>query len=59
MKCLLRNSCSHKYLCCNFCAEKKCTDRCKDKFHHCDYWYNIDIKSKEDEYINPRKEVKI
>lgn len=57
MKCLLRNSCSHKYLCCNFCNDKKCSIRCNDKFHNCNYWYNININSKEDENINPRKEV--
>lgn len=56
MKCLLRNSCTHKYLCCNFCTDKRCIDRCKDDCKNCKYFYDIKINSSEQENISPRKE---
>lgn len=38
MKCHLRNTCERKYLCCHYCADKKCTVRCNDEVVGCKWF---------------------
>lgn len=38
MKCLISNLCKDKSLCCSFCNEKRCADRCKDDHSKCKYF---------------------
>jgi hypothetical protein len=36
--CIYRNTCvENKYLCCHFCKDKKCEDRCLDNIDTCKY----------------------
>lgn len=58
MKCALRNTCARKYLCCNYCKEKKCDDRCKDDHKDCKYFCNIpdDLTNPEETATPPRSQ---
>lgn len=38
MKCILRGSCVHPNRCCSMCPDKKCWQRCKDKYKDCKYF---------------------
>lgn len=38
MRCVLSNSCTDRALCCNFCENKRCKDRCKDEHEKCKYF---------------------
>lgn len=42
MKCYLKNSCTHKYLCCSFCKDK-CDIKCKDNYITCKWFDNTTI----------------
>ena len=36
--CILKNTCvENKHLCCHFCKNKKCDDRCLDDIDKCKY----------------------
>lgn len=36
--CILKNTCiENKHLCCHFCKNKKCDDRCLDNIDECKY----------------------
>lgn len=59
MKCWLSNSCEHKYLCCNFCNNKKCPDRCHGDFENCQYSCTLRVLNEEDEKISPRKDERL
>lgn len=41
MKCVWENLCGRKYLCCNFCAIKKCDLRCQDNHEKCKFFCDI------------------
>lgn len=47
MTCLLRNTCSNRYLCCHFCKNKQCELRCKDKHATCS-WFDKRDPTQED-----------
>lgn len=40
MVCRWKNSCNYKYLCCSYCTEKKCPDRCYCDNKECGYLLN-------------------
>lgn len=35
MKCALKNFCEKKFLCCHYCTNKRCWQRCTDKNTQC------------------------
>lgn len=39
MRCLFYSYCEEpKYLCCNFCSDKKCDKRCFDNYRNCKFY---------------------
>lgn len=38
MKCFLKSFCKKKFLCCHFCLNKKCWQRCTDKTTKCKWF---------------------
>ena len=42
MTCLLKNNCANQYLCCHFCDNKKCSERCKATHKNCSWHENGD-----------------
>lgn len=55
MKCVIPNNCKKKFLCCNFCKNKNCDERCKDDFKKCIYFLKIkcNINNIDDCNYNP------
>ena len=49
MKCLLRNDCKDRDLCCSFCPVEGCEMRCKDDHAKCKFF-------EESPLVNPEKE---
>lgn len=41
MKCNLKNFCEKNFLCCHFCPNKKCWQRCNDKIADCK-WFSAE-----------------
>ena len=44
MNCQLQNSCIDKHLCCRFCDNKKCDQRCKDSYKSCRWFIDKEYK---------------
>lgn len=48
MKCILTNSCVDRNLCCSYCGDNKCDQRCKNNPNECK-WFE-----KSSEYKKPK-----
>lgn len=46
MKCLIKNSCKYKNLCCAKCKKKNCPTKCLDSPDNCKYFEDIRIDLK-------------
>lgn len=57
MKCSLHNLCEKKYLCCRFCYDKKCPDRCKDDHSNCKFFNKVkcDVNDQDDLRTPPKR----
>lgn len=47
MKCSIKNICEHEWLCCNYCGNKNCWQRCKDCSGHCKWFINEKYEEEE------------
>ena len=48
MKCLLWNTCQHRFLCCSYCNDKKCEVRCEDSCKNCRWFVDEEFSKGND-----------